>query len=103
MESFWSRLLWIMAIFSIVFGISLMQLSVYGGVVAMAGAVLMLPPVGRVMGRMMGRLWWAPPIAGFLVATLMGPIITFATAPSLEEMLAGSPQAQPSGAASASK
>lgn len=94
MENFWSRLLWIMALFSAGFGVALMQLSIYGGLVAMAGALLMAPPVAGWMGRWMGRLWWAPPIAGFLVATLAGPITTFATAPSLEEILAGSAQIQ---------
>lgn len=90
MENFWSRLLWMMAVFSIVFGVALMQLSIYGGAVAIIGAVLMMPPVAEGVGRLMGRLWWAPPIVGFLVVTLAGPIVTFATAPSLEEFLAGS-------------
>lgn len=94
MENFWSRLLWIMVVFSLVFGVTLMQLSIYGGLVAIAGAVLMAPPVAGWTGRLMGRLWWAPPIAGFLIATLAGPITTFATAPSLEEILAGSAQIQ---------
>ncbi|NLC36409.1 MAG: hypothetical protein GX772_08205 [Alcaligenaceae bacterium] len=90
MENFWSRLLWMMAVFSIIFGVALMQLSIYGGAVAIIGAVLMAPPVAAGAGRLMGRLWWAPPIIGFLVVTLAGPIVTFATAPSLEEILAGS-------------
>lgn len=87
MENFWSRLLWITALFSVVFGIAQMQLSVQGGVVSMVGAMLMLPPVSDWMGRRAGPLWWAPAIAGFLIATLIGPIVTFATAPSLEEIL----------------
>ena len=94
MENFWSRLLWITALFSIVFGVGLMQLSIYGGAVAIAGAVLMMPPVTDWTGRLLGKLWWAPPIVGFLIATLMGPIITFATAPGLEEILARSAQIQ---------
>ena len=87
-----------MAVFSLVFGFALMQLSLYGGLVAIVGAVLMAPPVAGWAGRLMGRLWWAPPIAGFLIATLAGPITTFATAPSLEEILAGSAQIQFRGA-----
>lgn len=94
MENFWSRLLWIMAVFSTVFGVALMQLSIYGGAVAIAGAMLMAPPVAGWMGRLAGKLWWAPPIAGFLIATLAGPIVTFATAPSLEEILSGSARLQ---------
>lgn len=89
MENFWSRLLWITAVFSIIFGVAQMQLSVHGGAVTMLGAVLMAPPVTEWAGKMSGRLWWAPPIVGFLIATLAGPIVTFATAPSLEEILAG--------------
>src|SRR5690554_2671145 len=98
MENFWSRLLWIMAIFSAVFRVALMRLSIYKRLVAIAGALLMAPPVADWIGRWMGRLWWAPPFAGFLIATLAGPITTFATAPSLEEILAGSAQIQLSGA-----
>lgn len=90
MENFWSRLLWITAVFSIIFGIAQMQLSVHGGVVTMLGAILMAPPVTDWTGKLAGRLWWAPPIVGFLIATLIGPIVTFATAPSLEEILARS-------------
>lgn len=79
-------MLWIMAAFTVVFGIGLMPLSVYGGVVSLVGAVLMVPPVANFIGRLVGKLW-VPPIAGFLIATLAGPIVTFATALSLEEIL----------------
>ena len=87
MENFWSRLLWIMAFFSVIFGVAQMQLSVHGGVVSIIGALLMVPFVADRAGRLMGRLWWSPPIVGFLVATLVGPIVTFSTAPTLEELL----------------
>lgn len=86
MENFWRNMLWIMAAFTVVFGFALMPLSVYGGAVSLVGAVLMAPPVSNWTGRLVGKLW-APPIAGFLIATLAGPIITFATALSLEEIL----------------
>jgi len=94
MENFWRTLLWIMATFSAAFGVALMWLSVYGGAVSLVGAALMAPPVSDGMGRLVGKLWalCAPPIAGFLIATLLGPIVTFATAPSLEEILARSAQ-----------
>lgn len=88
MENFWSRLLWITAAFSIIFGIAQMQLSVQGGGVTMAGAALMVPPFSAWLGKRSGRLWWAPPIVGFLIATLIGPIVTFATAPGLEAFVA---------------
>lgn len=93
MENFWSTMLWIMAAFSLVFGVALMPLSVYGGAVSLVGAVLMVPPVSNALGRLVGRLW-APPIVGFLIATLAGPIVTFATALSLEEVLDRSAQRQ---------
>lgn len=90
MENFWSRLLWITAGFSIIFGVAQMQLSIHGGGVTILGALLMVPPVTAWLGRRAGQLWWAPPIVGFLVATLIGPIVTFATAPGLEEILSRS-------------
>lgn len=93
MENFWSTMLWIMAAFSLVFGVALMPLSVYGGAVSLLGAVLMAPPVSNALGRLVGKPW-APPIVGFLIATLAGPIVTFATALSLEEVLDRSAQRQ---------
>lgn len=94
MENFWSRLLWIMAVFSVIFGFAQMQLSIQGGLVSIAGAVLMVPLISSWAGRLMGPLWWAPPIAGFLIATMVGPIVTFSTAPTLEEILDRSAQRQ---------
>jgi len=90
MENFWSILLWIMAGFCLLFGLGLMPLSVQGGAVTLVGAFLMVPPISDRAGRVIGRLW-LPPIVGFIVATMVGPIVTFATAISLEEVLARSP------------
>ncbi len=87
MDNFWRNLLWIMAFFSVLFGLGLMTLSVTGGWVTVAGAVMLSPPASGFLGRAVGRLW-APPILGFMIAMFAGPIVALATAPSAEEVQA---------------
>ena len=87
MDNFWRNLLWIMAFFSVLFGFGLMTLSVVGGWVTLAGAVLLTPPASSWVGSLIGPQW-APPILGFIVAMFAGPIVALNTAPSAEEVQA---------------
>jgi len=87
MDNFWRNLLWIMAFFSVLFGLGLMTLSMAGGWVTMAGAVLLSPPASGWVGRFIGPQW-APPILGFIVAMFAGPIVALNTAPSADEIQA---------------